>query len=73
VDFAYLNKEDRFINVLTSISYCPDKGTPAKQKMSFASTKTAFEAKINIGKKYNANDLSDLEYSTIFEALTAAK
>jgi hypothetical protein len=73
VDFAFLNKEDRFVNVLTSISYCPDKGTPAKQKMSFASTKTAFEAKINIGKKYNANDLSDLEYATVLSALADSK
>jgi hypothetical protein len=36
---------------------------------TFASTKTAFEVKINIGKKYQANDESDLEYSTVFESL----
>jgi hypothetical protein len=35
-----------------SVGWCPDKGTPAKQKMIFGSTKTAFEQKINIGKKY---------------------
>jgi len=54
-----------------SVSWCPDKGTPARTKMTFASTKTAFENRINIGKKYGANDFADLEYSTVYEAVQA--
>ena len=41
--------------------------------MTFASTKTAFESKINIGKKYQANDISDLEYQTVYEFVSANK
>jgi hypothetical protein len=53
--------------VLCSISWCPDKGTPAKVKMTFASTKTAFETKINVGKKFQANDISDISDMKIDE------
>jgi len=71
VDFAYATGEGRIIRQLVSVSWCPDKGTPARTKMTFASTKTAFENRINIGKKYGANDFADLEYSTVFEAIQA--
>ena len=30
---------------LVSVGWCPDKGTPPKLKMTFASTKTAFEVR----------------------------
>jgi len=69
IDFTYTTKDGRIQKTLVSVGWCPDKGTPAKQKMTFASTKTAFEVKINIGKKYQANDESDLEYATVFESL----
>jgi len=69
IDFVYTTKDGRIQKTLLSVGWCPDKGTPAKQKMTFASTKTAFEVKINIGKKYQANDESDLEYATVFESL----
>jgi len=71
VDFAFTNNEGRIIRQLVSVSWCPDKGTPARTKMAFASTKTAFENRINIGKKYAANDFADLEYSTVFETVAA--
>jgi len=71
VDFAYTTGEGRIIRQLVSVSWCPDKGTPARTKMTFASTKTAFENRINIGKKYGANDFADLEYSTVYEAVQA--
>jgi len=61
------------VKTLVSIGWCPDRGVPAKQKMTFASTKTAFEAKINIGKKYQANDPSDLEYKTVFDFVSSGK
>ena len=70
VDFAYVTSEGRVIRNLVSVSWCPDKGTPARTKMTFASTKTAFENRINIGKKYGANDFADLEYSTVFETVS---
>ena len=69
VDFTYMTKDGRIQKTLLSLGWCPDKGTSAKAKMTFASTKTAFETKINIGKKYQANDESDLEYATVFESL----
>jgi len=68
IDFSHLTNDGRIVRTLTSIGYCTDR-TPPRSKMAFASTKTAFEAKINIGKKYQANDPSDLEYPTVFEAL----
>lgn len=71
VDFAYTTGEGRIIRELVSISWCPDKGTPARTKMSFASTKTAFENRINVGKKYGANDLADLEHAKVLEAVRA--
>lgn len=72
IDFSHLSADGRTIRTLTSIGYCPDKGTSAKSKMAFASTKTSFEAKINIGKKYPANDLSDLEYPLVYDAIRKA-
>lgn len=68
IDFSHATTDGRVVRTLTSIGYCTDR-TPPRSKMTFASTKTAFEAKINIGKKYQANDPSDLEYPTVFEAL----
>lgn len=73
VDFAFISGEGRIVRSLISIGWCPDKGVPAKEKMTFASTKTAFEAKINIGKKYAANDSSDLEYDTVYAFVSAGK
>jgi len=73
IDFAFIHNDGRVVRVLTSIGWCPDKGVPAKTKMTFASTKTAFESKINIGKKYQANDISDLEYQTVYEFVSANK
>jgi len=70
IDFYSVNQEGRIIRQLVSIGWCSDK-TKAKDKMTFASTKTSFEGKINIGKKYQANDHSDLEYSTVFESIQA--
>jgi len=70
IDFAYTTGEGRIIRQLVHVAWCPDKGTPARVKMAFASTKTAFENRINIGKKYAANDFSDLEYSTVFDTVT---
>lgn len=72
-DFAFISGEGRIVRTLVSIGWCPDKGVSAKEKMTFASTKTAFEAKINIGKKYAANDSSDLEYDTVFAFVSAGK
>jgi len=68
IDFSHPTTDGRIVRTLTSIGYCTDR-TPPRSKMAFASTKTAFESKINIGKKYQANDPSDLEYPTVFEAL----
>jgi len=68
IDFSHLTTDGRVVRTLTSIGYCTDRTAP-RSKMAFASTKTAFESKINIGKKYQANDPSDLEYPTVFEAL----
>jgi len=73
IDFAFNHPDGRVVRVLTSIGWCSDKGVPAKTKMTFASTKTAFESKINIGKKYQANDISDLEYQTVYEFVSANK
>jgi len=73
IDFAFVHPDGRVVRVMTSIGWCPDKGVSAKQKMTFASTKTAFESKINIGKKYQANDLSDLEYQTVYDFVSANK
>jgi len=73
VDFAFISGEGRIVRTLVSIGWCPDKGVTAKEKMTFASTKTAFEAKINIGKKYPANDSSDLEYDTVYAFVSAGK
>jgi len=69
IDFVYTTKDGRIQKSLVSIGWCPDKGTPPKQKMTFASTKTSFEAKINIGKKYQANDEADLEFEQVFESI----
>jgi len=69
IDFTYTTKDGRIQKSLVSVGWCPDKGTPAKLKMTFASTKTTFETKINIGKKYQANDESDLEYASVFESI----
>jgi len=69
IDFTYITSEARTVKALVSVSYCPDKGTPARLKMTFASTKTAFETKINVGKKYQANDISDMEFDAVFEYL----
>jgi len=69
IDFAYTPDDGRIVKNLAIISVCYDKNTPAKTKMVFASTKTALEMKFNIGKKYTANDPSDLEYGTVFEAI----
>jgi len=73
IDFAFNHPDGRIVRVLTSIGWCPDKGVPAKTKMTFASTKTAFESKINIGKKYQANDVSDLEYQTVHDFVSQNK
>jgi len=67
IDFNYVTGEGRIVKQLVVVSYCSDKGTTAKMKMTFASTKTAFETKINVGKKYQANDLADLEFDQVFE------
>jgi len=72
-DFAFISGEGRIVRTLVSLGWCPDKGVTAKEKMTFASTKTAFEAKINIGKKYAANDSSDLEYDTVHAFVSAGK
>jgi len=71
VDFCFITDEGRFVKNLVSVSYCPDKGTPAREKMTFASTKTAFEAKINVGKKVAANDVADLEYASVLDTVKA--
>lgn len=73
IDFSYISKDDRTVRHLVVISYCPDKGVTAKQKMTFASTKTSFETKINIGKKYQANDLADLEYQAVYDVVAGGK
>jgi len=70
VDFYSINTEGRIIRQLVSVGWCSDK-TKAKDKMTFASTKTSFEGKINIGKKYQANDQSDLEYQTVYDSITS--
>jgi len=69
VDFAFYNKEGSIKKILAVISFCNDKTSPARVKMTFASTRTAFENKINIGKKYGANDFSELEFSTVKQEL----
>jgi len=68
VDFAFMNSEGSIKKILAVLSYCSDK-CPARVKMMFASTRTAFENKINIGKKYGANDLSEMEYKSVKDAL----
>jgi len=73
IDFAFHHPDGRVVRVLTSIGWCSDKGVPPKTKMTFASTKTAFESKINIGKKYQANDMSDLEYQTVYDFVSQNK
>jgi len=73
VDFAYTSNDGRPTKALIAVSWCPDKGVTAKEKMTFASTRTAFEAKINIGKKYSANDVSDLEYKTVKDTISQGK
>jgi len=37
--------------------------------MTFASTKTSFDGKINVGKKYQANDVADLEFAAVLETV----
>jgi len=69
VDFAFINKEGSIKKILACVSFCSDK-CPARVKMTFSSTRTAFENKVNIGKKYGANDISELEYATVKEALS---
>jgi len=73
IDFAFNHPDGRVVRVLTSIGWCPDKGVSAKTKMTFASTKTGFESKINIGKKYQANDISELEYQTVYDFVSLNK
>jgi len=73
IDFAFNHPDGRVVRVLTSVGWCPDRGVPAKTKMTFASTKTAFESKINIGKKYQANDIADLEYQTVYDFVAQNK
>lgn len=72
IDFAYLTDDGRIVKNLAMINVCFDKNTPAKTKMIFASTKTALEMKLNIGKKYTANDPSDLEFQTVFDYIKSA-
>lgn len=67
IDFNYVTAEGRIVKQLVVVSFCSDKGTAARVKMAFASTKTAFETKINVGKKYQANDIADLEFDQVFE------
>jgi len=67
IDFAYTTDDGRIVKNLAIISVCFDRSTPPKTKMVFASTKTALEMKFNIGKKYTANDPSELEYDTVFD------
>jgi len=67
VDFTYNTADGRIQKSLLSLGWCPDNKTPARQKMTFASSKTAFETKISVGKKYQANDEADLEYTTVME------
>jgi len=69
VDFAFVNKEGSIKKILAVISYCNDKTATARVKMTFASTRTSFENKINIGKKYSANDFSELEFDAVKTAL----
>jgi len=69
VDFAFINKEGSIKKILACISFCSDK-QPARVKMTFSSTRTAFENKVNIGKKYGANDIAELEYATVKESLS---
>jgi len=73
IDIYAAADEGRTTRTLTVVAWCPDKGVTAKQKMTFASTRTSFEAKINIGKKYPANDLSDLEFKTVLDTLKSSK
>jgi len=68
LDFYSVNSEGRILRQLVSIGWCSDKTKP-QQKMTFASTKTSFEGKINIGKKYMANDQADLEYASVAEVM----
>src|SRR4051812_20431159 len=72
IDFAYATDDGRIVKNLAIISVCFDRTTPAKTKMVFASTKTALEMKFNIGKKYTANDPSELEYDTVFDYIKSA-
>src|SRR3978361_1280582 len=72
IDFAYQSDDGRIVKNLAIISVCFDKNTPAKTKMIFASTKTAIEMKFNIGKKYTANDASDLEFPTVFDYIKSS-
>jgi len=72
IDFAYPTDDGRIVKNLAIISVCFDRTTPAKTKMVFASTKTALEMKFNIGKKYTANDPSELEYNTVFDYIKSA-
>jgi len=67
IDFNYVTTEGRIVKQLVVVSFCSDKGTSARIKMAFASTKTAFETKINVGKKYQANDIADLGFEQVFE------
>jgi len=72
IDFAYATDDGRIVKNLAIISVCFDRTTPPKTKMVFASTKTALEMKFNIGKKYTANDPSDLEYNTVFDYIKSS-
>lgn len=69
LDFAYNTKDGRTVKSLVIISVCFDNNTAPRVKMTFASTKTALEMKFNVGKKYTANDQSDLEYDTVFNSI----
>jgi len=64
VDFAFINKEGSIKKILIIVSWCSDK-IGARVKMTFASTRTSFENKVNIGRKFGCNDISELEYNNV--------
>jgi len=70
IDFARATADGRIAKTLVSVSWCSDRASSAREKMTFASTKTAFEVKINVGKKHQANDESDLEYDAVHEVVS---
>lgn len=65
VDFHYRTADVRAQRSLISLGWCP-RGATAKAKMIFAATKTAFEQKIDISRKYQANDEAALEYKEVY-------